>query len=637
MRAALVGVALCALAAALAPAPARADVKLQVRVDKKSLTLDDTLTLQVSVESRGAQAPDIEMPQLDGFEIVSQQVQRPMQFSFNFGSGAVVQSQMVYTFVLRPTRLGAITIKPIAAELDGERRASAPVTIQVSQGGGGAAPPAPGDAPQGSDPDAADPSAAAAGPAVNAARGDGLDLAKVDGTAFIRAVADKKAPYVGEQVTVTIYLYTRESLRAPPATELEPTTDGFWIHDLLGAQQAREQRQVVQGAVFAVYPLRRFAAFPMRSGELAIGPMGLRIDTSSLFDMFGGRRRDPVVSRTGEPLVLQVKPLPERPQGDPGEALVGRFAVESKLDRASSATGDAVTLTVTVRGQGNVREVRFPKPVIDGVDVLDPDVKDFVEAPNDLVGGTRELRYLLVPRAPGTYTIPPFELTVFDPRSAKYTKVASTKMTLEVVGNAIAAAAPGASTARDDASPDEPVKPAVSKREWPPIRTESTLARERALIAEQAWFLPALALPAAAYAAWMAARSRRKRAAAREQTAQSRAEREARARLDAAIAAAKQHDGQAFFAAAAATVLALLEARLGEPASGFTHGELRRHLIARGMSEALAREVTGLLERADLHRFGGASSAAALDAELAALKAARDRLAGFTPRAKEAA
>jgi hypothetical protein len=44
-----------------------------------------------------------------------------------------------------------------------------------------------------------------------------------------------------------------------------------------------------------------------------------------------------------------------------------------------------------------------------------------------------------------------------------------------------------------------------------------------------------------------------------------------------------------------------------------------------------------LLERADHHRFGGASSAAALDAELSALKSARDKLASFVPSAKEAA
>jgi len=634
MRRACLGAALLAAISLLLPAIVLADIKLQVRVDRKNIALDDTLTLQVSVESRGSEAPDVTMPELDGFEIVSQQVQRPMQFSFNFGQGAVVQSSMVYTYGLRPTRVGAITIKPIVAELAGERRATAPLTITVSQGSGSA--PTPPDP----DPGTADQTAQPGGddtPPSNVSKNGGLDLAEVDGSAFIRAVADKAAPYVGEQVTVTIYLYTRESLRGPPATETEPTTDGFWIHDLLGNQQLREQRQVIQGAVYAVYPLRRFAAFPLRSGELSIGTMALRLDTGSVLDIFGPRRGNQQLSRKSAPLVFQVKPLPEPTGGQPpGDPLVGRFEVESKLDRAQSATGDAVTLTVVVRGVGNVRDVKFPTPVINGLDVLEPEIKDLIDATGDRVGGTRELRYLLVPRAPGRYELPKFELTTFDPATERYARVGSTPLTLEVVGNAIAAQ-PSTAPAADDKTADEAKPKPVSTHEWQPIRTQSALARRSALFAEQPWFWPLLGLPAVLYAGWQIARSKRKRMQARAQTAQSRAEQEARSKLDAASTAAKQQDGKAFFAAAAATVLATLQARLGEPATGYTHGQLRRYLSERGMNDALVHEVVGLLERADHARFGGATTAAALDAELTALKAARDKLAGFVPTAKEAA
>lgn len=624
-----------ALSVALLPELALADIKLQARVDRKSITLSDVLTLQVSVESRGNEAPDVTMPELDGFEIVSQQVQRPMQFSFNFGQGAVVQSQMIYTYGLRPTRVGTITIKPITAELDGERRATAPIPIAVSQGSG-SAPGTPSPEPPWSSEEAADPNAA---PASNVSKSGGLDLATVDGTAFIRAVADKAAPYVGEQVTVTLYLYIRESLRGPPSVETEPTTDGFWVQDLLANQKDREQRQVVQGSVYAVYTLRRFAAFPLRSGELTIGPMELRMDTGSVLDIFGPRRGNQSLTRKSAPLVFDVKPLPERPAADAagGEPLVGRFELESKLDRAQSATGDAVTLTVTVRGVGNVRDAKLQTPAIQGLDVLEPEVKDLADTSGDRVGGTRELRYLLVPRAPGRYTLPKFELTAFDPESGRYKNVASTPLTLEVVGNAVAATSAAATTGGDDepANDADAPKP-VSTHEWRPIRTESALARRSTLIAEQPWFLPALGAPAMLYAAWLVTRVRRKRAAAQGQTKQSRAEREARSKLEAASAAAQHQDGKAFFAAAAGALLATLEARLGEPATGYTHGELRRYLVERGMSEGLTRDVVGLLERADHARFGGASSAAQLDAELTALKSARDKLSGFTPTAKEA-
>lgn len=626
------------LDAGLAVSRARAEVKLDVRVDRKSLSLDDVLTLQVSVESRGAAAADVQIPPFDGFEIVRQQVQRPMQFSFSFGSGAVVQSSVIYSFVLRPLRVGQLTIKPITAELEGKRRSSSPVSIAVSAGGSGSAQ---SPSPSVPDPQASssvDPnSAAAPTSAAAAANGNVIDLATIDETAFIRAVADNATPYVGEQVTVTMYLYARDRLQATPSVELEPTADGFWIHDLLtAADPPRPQRQMVQGAVFTVYPLRRFAAFPLRSGELTIGPMSMRIDTTSVFDVFGPRRGNPVLSRKGLPLVFQVKPLPERTGTISGEPAVGRFALTAKLDRAQTATGDAVTLSVTVHGQGNVRTVTLPAPVLPGLDVLEPEVKDLVESPDDRVGGTRELRYLIVPREPGRFAIPPFEIAAFDPAANAYVKVASEPLELEVVGRALEPAASANAANPNAGATDgagEATAPApISEREWRPIRTESALTRKHSLLVRAPWFFPALALPGVLYAAFLTLRATRRRMQARAQTASSRAEREAREKLQAASAAAKQNDARGFFAAAVSALLIPLEARLGEPATGFTHNELRRHLLARGMDEALAREIVALLERADHQRFGGASTAASLDADLSTLKALRERIATFSPR-----
>jgi hypothetical protein len=139
------------------------------------------------------------------------------------------------------------------------------------------------------------------------------------------------------------------------------------------------------------------------------------------------------------------------------------------------------------------------------------------------------------------------------------------------------------------------------------------------------------------YAGWSVLRAARRRAAERAQTAANRADREARDKLASAAAAAEQNDAAKFFAAAAGSVLATLEARLEAPATGHTHSELRRYLIERGMDEALARDVVELLQRADTHRFGGPSTSASLGAELSTLRALRERLAGFSPREEEAA
>ena len=176
-----------------------------------------------------------------------------------------------------------------------------------------------------------------------------------------------------------------------------------------------------------MYALRRFAAFPLRSGDVTIGPMSVEISTASVMDIFAPDRVRPNIKRSGTPLVLHVKPLPE--QNKPaGEIAVGRFKLNAKLDRNQALAGDALTLTAVVQGEGNIRTVQVAPPKLPNVDVLQPEVKDLVEAPNDLLTGTREYRWLIVPHDPGHLTIPPLTLASFDPRSQKYEQVQSSPL-----------------------------------------------------------------------------------------------------------------------------------------------------------------------------------------------------------------
>jgi hypothetical protein len=596
---------------------AQSTLRVDTQVDRRSLTIDDTLNLRITVEGRGASAPEVTLPAFEGFDVVSHQVQRPMSFSFNFGRGAVVQSSVIYTFVLRPTRTGSLTIRPTSAQLGDERKTSPPIAITVSAGAS-STPQAP------AEPAAAEPgSNGQPDPA-------GADLAQVDDTAFLRTVADDVTPFEGQQVTVTIYLYVRDRLQNNPEVTLEPTTDGFWIQDLLGPKQPRVQRQVVGGAVYSVYPMRRFSAFPLRAGQLTIGPMKVRIDMSSVFDVFGPRRGNPVFERESAPLALEVSPLPPRSDG-PSNVVVGRYELDAKLDRNQTATGDAVTLTVTVRGHGNVRTIELPTPQVPGLDVLQPEVKDLIETDNDRVGGTRELRFLIVPREPGRYRLPPFELAVFDPQRERYTRVASQPLELEVVGQALAA--PAALPSQGNPQPD--AEPALEQAEldnaFAPIRTESALSRASRPLAEHPAYAFLLGIPPLLFAGFLLTRQSRARARARSETPRGRAERDAAEKLELAGRAAKEGNARALYAAAAGVVLSTLEARLGAPASGVTHGKLRQELIEHGMEPALVSEVIAALERSERARFGGEGAFSA-DEELEQLRTLHNKLSAFSPR-----
>ncbi len=598
---------------------ASAQITVSMRASATDVRLDDTFQLQVSIESESLQNPDVTLPPLDDFTVLQRQVSRPMSFSFSFGGRQqAVRSTTHYIFVLQPTREGRFTLPAVEAKVGAQVFRSNPLTITV---GAGTAPPAA--------PNAIDPNPAAPG-APPPPSGPIADAAEVDEVAFIRAVADKPTPYVGEQVTVTFYLYLRGNVQVAPSIDTQPTTDGFWIHDLLApnAQQSGH-RQVVRGLSYTAFTLRRFAAFPLREGELTIGPMAVSIDQSSVFDLFAGRAPSSL-RRVGQPLVIAAKALPA--DGKPnGDVAVGRFTVQAKLDRNQAATGDAVTLSATVQGTGNIRTVTLATPVVDGLRVLEPQVRDVVEAPGDLAGGIRTYEWLVVPERAGTFALPPLSLSVFDPQSGQYSVARSDALTLTAAGAAKPSVAADVTPDDDDAAKPTHVE---ATEDFAPIRTRSALARHATrLIEAKAYWWALLAAPLSWMLLSLSSMIAARRAAARNAPNAERRLRQARQALD---AVAQEQSAAKVYAAVSHALSEALGARLDQAIGGYTQSELLRALQERGMDAALAQRVTSLLSVCEQGRFSPLPSGTEqLQQTVSSARECLDAVARFSPRAGE--
>jgi len=624
MLRALAGVLL--LSSAFGLSVASAQLTVAMRVNSTDVRVDEPFQLQITVESESLQNPDVTLPSLDEFNVLQRQVSRPMSFSFSFGGRQqAARSTTNYIFVLQPTREGRFTLPAVEARVGKEVFRSNALTITVR---GSTAPPG---SPLGTTTPPADPSQAAPPTSTTPPKGPIADTAEIDDIAFIRAVADKPNPYVGEQVTVTFYLYLRGNVQAAPSVDTQPTTDGFWIHDLLSPNaQQQGHRQVVRGLSYTAFTLRRFAAFPLREGPLSIGPMAVTIDQSSVFDLFAGRP-PPVLKRSGQPLVIEAKPLPEA--GKPkGEVAVGRFTIEAKLDRNQAATGDAVTLSATVQGTGNIRTVTLATPVVDGLRFLEPAVRDVVEAPGDLAGGIRTYEWLVVPERPGTFTLPPIVLPVFDPGAAQYGAAKSEALTLVAAGSAVAPQAtanPADTTSDTVAAPDEP------QEDLAPIRTTSELRRRESPLVESLAYRVGIAAPALVWllVVFGAAASRRW-SARRNAPDADRSFREAGRKLEAA-----SHEAAAarVYSMVSSAITEAVQARLHEPIGGYTGERLRVVLRARGMDASLAQDLVALLSACEQGRFSPVeTSRVQRDELLGVARKCFDALRSFSPTTEEA-
>src|SRR5215472_8610041 len=91
-------------------APALAEIAIAQNVDRSEVGLEDTFRLTVTVSD----APDsaqLQFPVGSDFEVLNKSERSEMSYQLGSG-GAVVRRTHKYMLLMRPTRVGTITIPP---------------------------------------------------------------------------------------------------------------------------------------------------------------------------------------------------------------------------------------------------------------------------------------------------------------------------------------------------------------------------------------------------------------------------------------------------------------------------------------------------------------------------------------------
>jgi hypothetical protein len=548
-------------------ADAQAEVTVTLDAMPSEASVGDSIRLEVRVRARGGRIQDLELEDLQKYpelDIVSHQTVRPMQFSFGLGSGVQMESSVANIYVLHATAAGTYQFAPAVAKVEGKTYRSAPLTVIVHPAigtkDGSTEPPVAPDATVDSE----------------------LSGARYDKGAFLRTVVEPEEVYIGQQVNVTVYLYTRLRLSPQSVMPGKPSMDGFWVHED-PITSLNFQMVPVMGANYRAYVLHRAAAFPQRSGELTIGPPKVDFDVggASLFDA------PDRVHRVGVPVTVNVKPLP---QPGPAYAVVGRYSIHASLDRTAARTGDAVTLRVHAEGSGNLQDVRIALPPINGVRTLQPAIRDKHQFQAGRLTGTRSWEWILIPEAPGEHIVPPIELHFLDPDTNEYASASTPLLTFTSTG-----------TLKPSQSTIEPVdpRPKRSVATFGPIRMYSALTRGETPVRGRGWFTWAIAFPPVLFVILMLGAGvarRRERRSATAGAVQRQLVRSAQAALEA-------DDPRSFYDRIVASITHALDSRLGEPVTGLPHTELRTRLIGEGFDDDLVQRLINELEGADFARF----------------------------------
>ena len=308
--------ALLAVLALLATAPAwAADIEFYQTVDRNEVGTDDTFRLTVVVVDAPSNA-QVRLPESNDFEVLSSSRGSQRSISLSGGGPAVIQDITRHELLMRPLRAGKLTIPPATLSAGGRTYRTDPVPLTVREGRVGNAPQAQqGGRSQLPDPfrnfrNMPDPF----GDDDSDLMGDEPVIPRGDSDLFLRASLDRDDLYVGEQATLSLYIYSRVDLSSVDAVTM-PKLEGFWTEEVESPTQLSGEQKVVDGIPYRAYLLRRRALFPVKSGTLLITPAEADITTGFLF---AGHR----VHRVSNGLKVKVRPLPN---GAPPTDVVAEF------------------------------------------------------------------------------------------------------------------------------------------------------------------------------------------------------------------------------------------------------------------------------------------------------------------------
>lgn len=588
------------LLAALGAAPAVAAPNIEARLSAETVAPGDQVVYTLTLAD--GEGGRLELP--DFGELEAGSPSQSVQSDFVFSAGVPqVRSLRVYSWALRAPREGAFRIGPAKLSIRGETYRTAPLDL-VCDSNASQAPRVRTRPSQRNPfvPFADDPPDRAEEPLEDdfGRWGAGADPFRHAGEQdlFLRALVDKREVHLGEQVTLTLYLFSQADV-AGVQTVSFPKLDGFWAEDIEAPTQLTPELKSIRGVPYRAYMLRRRALFPLRSGALSVDPVEAQVSLG--LPLFWGAQPE-TVKRRSNAIALNVKELPAEEQPPGFEAgQVGEFTLSARATPTTVALGQPVQLRVTVEGTGNIKSLRLPRPALPaGLKTFDPTVTDKVRLSRGRYGGTKTLEFVIIPERTGTFVLPALELPHFVPGEGRYAIARTEEIPLVVTAGAEGAAPVAAGPV------GLPVATNVLGGGLRPIRLDGRVTATSTVPPwGRAWFWPLVAGPLVAWAgvglAGMMAGALRRRDP--EKLKEARARGTAGRRLKEARSLLEGRKPEQFHGAVSQALLAFLADKTGLPAQGLVRGELAQALGARGFDAADVAAAVALLERCETARY----------------------------------
>jgi tetratricopeptide (TPR) repeat protein len=520
-----------------------------------------------------------QLPQNDAFDVVNTDRKQSSSSSIQIINGKASQSKTItyqFYYVIVPKKTGPFTFPSLEVTVDGAPHATQPIPFNAVA----------------------------------------EQVKNADVRAFL--TLGKQPLYVGEQTILTFKIAQRANSQTQvdrgfnAAVEAIEKSSGKWFSlSRLFTNQVATSSERMGGEMYRTASLR-WALIPLTAGAAVIPPVPFayaelkqsrRRNADPFFgdffgdDFFGGGVQ--AVSRTAlsNELSVRIKELPPPPAGFSGS--IGKISLSASIDPPEIPAGEAATLKILVTAAtrpGNVTDL--PAPKIPNCEVFSPEKHVQVDTTASGITTKKSYKFLLIPQEEGALSLPPIELSYFDPYSGTYKTAASGPLSLSVTKG------------KKGAKPQTRYLTQEEIREvGSDIRYIKTNVRVRT-VSEKPYreplFFLLYPLPFLIFFGALLYRIQtRNRVAHAAVHIRQRALRQALKSLDLLKKKNSGTKAPEFLGSVAETIERYISQKFDFAATGRTLDELKTELLTRNADAAIVADLSSFIEQLDAYRFGG--------------------------------
>jgi hypothetical protein len=387
-------------------------ISYKASVNRKTVPLNESFVYSITLSGDGFDLPKHQVSNLTNFTKFGTSTSQNMSII-----NGKTNVSVTYKYTLGPKRMGKFTIPPVRITYNGKTYLTETIDIEVT----------PSQSAQSL-------SCSSTSDVTGIHQNKKQAQSGLPGKVFVKATVNKKTVYENEKLVYKFSFYTNVDLISNPEY-FPPSFVGFWND----GSKPKSRFEVIDGINYRVDEIET-VLYPIEVGLKTIQPAKIKMavmdfsspdDADDFFSLFSNIGRGQIKTLETKSVNIEVISLPKTNRPVDFSGAIGNFKISATLDKKQAQTNEPVTLTVIVKGNGNMKS-------IGGINFASYEgFKKYETIVSNDLENIKEFKTIFIPLVTGVQEIPSASIAFFNPVNKKYETIKTAAQKVEITGKTV--------------------------------------------------------------------------------------------------------------------------------------------------------------------------------------------------------